>query len=713
MDQPSQRASIDHPQPLGKLLFTFAVVADTHVNQEEGKASSDFAVNRLSNARNRFVIHEINRAAPAFVLHLGDIVHPTPIHPGYATAAAAFHALAAELQCPLYLTPGNHDVGDKPGDWLPVPSVNDDFLSLYRQHFGEHYYSFNANACHFVIIDAQIINSGLRCEAEQRRWLEEGLAAHSSRRIFLCSHYPPYLFDADEESHYDNIDEPGRSWLLALCARYKVEALFAGHVHNFWYHLQGETEIYLLPSTAFVRLDYSEMFRVEPAPERGRNDAPKLGFFLVEVHERGHVAHATRTFGAELAQGATPDRPIERVAPVHTKSIVQSPIGIDLRYPWAERVEVAASGALDEFGRKAARNDYPLMSLWEMGIRRLRVPIGDLSNTETRERMRVLKRMGHEFTVYSHGLPSGSMSRVLKENIHLVETLEIIAGRREVDKLVKHVLELKATAPINVHLSKLQRQDDVQHHGEPARHVIQCGFSIGEIGQIHELLESGDARAAFDGFLFTVVRDASPSEDIARISTMMQEIGKRGCAYVRLAADNPAVAMEDDLANANRVAEAAIAAFAFPDVYVLLDTFADVDRGYFPRAGLVDRKYNPRIAGDVCRNLHGAMNSLLPPLSMAQVDSIVGARAVALTGGAEYWLAVMPDRPISVGSFPWPSGMQVPLSHGKCIDLVSSEIEPLNGTIRDIGGKASMHIDRSVICNAPMLLGFGLPEKYQ
>ena len=57
-----------------------------------------------------------------------------------------------------------------------MPSVNDEFLALYKQHFGEHYYSFDANDCHFVIIDAQIVNSGLSCEAEQRHWLEADLA---------------------------------------------------------------------------------------------------------------------------------------------------------------------------------------------------------------------------------------------------------------------------------------------------------------------------------------------------------------------------------------------------------------------------------------------------------------------------------------------------------------------------------------------------------
>ena len=44
------------------------------VNQEEGKTSSPFAVNALANARTRFVLEEVNRLAPPFVIHLGDIV---------------------------------------------------------------------------------------------------------------------------------------------------------------------------------------------------------------------------------------------------------------------------------------------------------------------------------------------------------------------------------------------------------------------------------------------------------------------------------------------------------------------------------------------------------------------------------------------------------------------------------------------------------------
>ena len=685
---------------LGARIFSFAVVADTHVNQEEGKASSDFAVNRLSNARNRRVLHELNRAHPAFVLHLGDIVHPTPSHPEYAKAAAAFHELAAVLNCPLYLTPGNHDVGDKPGDWLPVPSVSEPFLDLYRQHFGEHYFSFDSHGCHFIVIDAQIINSGLASEAAQRSWLERDLQAHAGARTFLCSHYPPFLLEPGEESHYDNLDEPGRAWLLDLLAKHKPEALFAGHVHNFWYHLHGDTEIYLLPSTAFVRLDYSELFRIEPAPERGRNDAGKLGFMIIDVHERSHVAHTIRSYGVSLAPGeALADE--RKLAPVHPKSIVRPLLGIDLRHPWAETMEVAASGALDEFSRKPARNDYPVMALWEMGIRRLRVPLADLCNPQTRERMRALQRCGQTFTVYTHEVPPGAAREALIAHAGLIVEWEVIAPLHRIDAVAEQVARVKAHTGLPVTLSKLRRPDDAHHHGLKARHAIEHGFQLAEQEQIRTLLTSGTARAAFDAFLFRISHSTSASDQVVAIGHLARSLDRKAChGYVRLAGDNPAQARDDDLANANLVAESMLAALVYPDVQLWLDTLDDFDRGYFPRSGLVDRRYNPRLAGHVVRNLHAAVASDAAAGGSIEERSISLGRLLIAASPAVCWVLLLPDRKGVLEAFPW--ALRESPASVEWIDLAGGRIEAIRCK-RMAGSNAVLELHRPLEVLAPTL----------
>ena len=57
-----------------------------------------------------------------------------------------------------------------------------------------------------------------------------------------------------------------------------------------------------------------------------------------------------------------------------------------------------------------------------------------------------------------------------------------------------------------------------------------------------------------------------------------------------------------------RVEKAVVAGYANPDVRIFLDTFMDHDRGYFPRAGLYDRRLNPRRAAFVLRHLNSAIN---------------------------------------------------------------------------------------------------------
>jgi metallophosphoesterase superfamily enzyme len=76
-------------------LFSFVVVADTHVNESDNVSSSPFETNHLANERSRFVFQDIAamNPAPEFVVHLGDIVHPMPALPTFMQAVEQFKAL--------------------------------------------------------------------------------------------------------------------------------------------------------------------------------------------------------------------------------------------------------------------------------------------------------------------------------------------------------------------------------------------------------------------------------------------------------------------------------------------------------------------------------------------------------------------------------------------------------------------------------------------
>lgn len=493
----------------GDLSFRFVVIADTHVNAEDGKTSSPFAANAKANTRAHAVLADIDRWAPAFVAHVGDIVHPVPELPSFEPACVRFKALAAGLRAPLYLACGNHDVGDKPVDWMPAGTVTQAHVDAYRRIFGPDFYSFDANACHFIVINAQVINSGLPAEAEQRAWLELDFEQHKDKRTFLFTHYPPYVSDRFEAPSYDNIDEPGRTWLLELIRKYRPEALFAGHVHNQWYGLFERTELYILPSTAFVRQDYTELFRVVPLRDYGRDDTPKLGYYIVDVHQRGHVAHFIRSDGAEAPANVSGSLDAPR-SPVHTKTNLAAAVGVDMRHAWIEWTDIAATGGVQEFERKRTRNDYPLIALWEMGCRKLRVPLQDLLDPPVRERMRLLRRLGHRFTAYVFGTPGAAAQATLNEHRGIVEALEVITPWERAIHVARELAPLRSALGVRVYLSKLRHHEDAKFDGSKFNHFINHGFVPAEHEALAAFARSPEARAGVDGFVVRIPKDKMP-----------------------------------------------------------------------------------------------------------------------------------------------------------------------------------------------------------
>lgn len=576
-------------RPTGRVLFKVAIVSDTHVNEKEDFSASPYPANAEANPRARHALAQLDACGAAFIVHLGDMINPVPELPSYVDAVRNFHALTRDLATPIHLVPGNHDIGDKAVSWMPAGMVNGEYIALYRRHFGKDYYAFAHEECHFIVINAPLINSGDPAEKEQAEWLETYLAEHAGRRMFLFTHYPIFITRSDEPESYDNIGEPGRSWLLALIRKYRPEALFAAHVHNFWYDVVGDTECYVTPSTCFVRHDYSEMYRIDGGDQHGRNDTAKLGFLTLDVHERGHVAHYHRSYGAKLAGGAA--RPGRLGPRPHVKTSPLAHVYVDMRHAWAEEMVVAPSGAVDEFQRKKARNDYPLMALWEMGIRGLRVPIQDLIDPTTRRRMQLMHDVGHVFQVYLYGVPDVETTAILQANAGLVAKMELVLGWDDVRALSGEMESLKTRLGLKTILSRVNRKDGAKHAGGRFNHLISHGFTIAEIDEL--VAFAGANPGLVDGFQFTIQRSASPWSASRTLCEFSRATGCHAVLYVKSTEASPAQTFDDEAANAERFAAAAMSGTGYR-IDVVLDTFDDADRGYFARLGLVDRRYNPR-----------------------------------------------------------------------------------------------------------------------
>ncbi|MDJ0954957.1 MAG: metallophosphoesterase [Acidimicrobiia bacterium] len=566
--------------------FRFLVIADSHIRPPDQEVDA-YPSNAWMVERNEFIVELCNRIDASFVVHLGDIVHPLPVEASHAEAISIARGVYDDLRHPIHFVPGNHDVGDKPNALVAVPAVDEANYPVFEEAWGPASKSFDVGGCHFVIVDAQVLNSGFQREADQRTWLERDLAEASAagHRIFLFTHYPPFVRERHENEHYDNIGEPARTWLLDLCERFSVESVFSGHVHTFLYNRHGSTDLYVAPSTGFVRPDYSEVAAVPPPLENGRDDPPKLGVFIVEVTDDGHAVQPIRSFGS---------RPAEVRLPVRIPTLVDqtwtSPIGVTLRHGWRQVSDFPTAG-LDEFRRKRIRNDAPLLALWEARIADVRVPIADLADPAGVSRLRDLAGRGMRFTAFSGGVPDRSTIELVRSIAPDLHRWEVIAPGDRFEDVVLEISGIEVDG-IRIAISPIV---PIGAPGSAVHHFVSAGFDVDARDDMERLGEI-DGAGLFQEAVFRVAWPAGDGDVLDRARAAAAHVGRRAVVVAELPRAGESSEFTDDDAVGNHVATIASLAEHHPGTSVFLDGFMDHDRGYYPRHGLLDRAFNPRPA---------------------------------------------------------------------------------------------------------------------
>jgi len=582
----------------GAHLFSFAIITDTHIRPPGGDESSPFPVNDLANGRARYAVAAIAAQSPDFTIHLGDMVHPLPHLPTYAAAASEARMILQPLEPRLHFVPGNHDVGDKPMPAMPAGPVDDKSVAIYDRHFGPGHYSFDHKNLHVVVVNSSIVNSSSKHEDEQRRWLEQDLSDHAGGRILLFSHYPPYINAPNEQPHYDNYSEPGRSWLLELVNRFKVEAVFSGHVHQFFYNRLGNTPLYCLPPTSFTRQDYSELYDVGPADQFGRNDEGKFSTAMVDVFEKGHRVRVYPTDGRELDGGKSTPTDFQ----AFPSSGKLHPLTLHLRHGWARSKDMPYNGPMEEFSRKRARNDYTLLRLWQMGIGCVRTPLSDLLDPEYGPRVQDFHAAAISFTFFCGGLPDAKQWQACRDNARLVNAVECVTCKPDLSDIAEALSIFSAGDGPPLYLGKSHSSADEPKHGSKFAHSVSFGFKWEERDTLLAALKQHDRNGVVQGVVFQVNLHDDLSKRLGELDQFAVDIDLKVTANIRLADVNPAVASFDDEVIVRRVEETLEVAPGLKRTALQLDTFADIDRGYHPRHGLLDRRYNFRTAGRLLMN---------------------------------------------------------------------------------------------------------------
>ncbi len=185
------------PAPDG--CFTFCVTGDTRSNFEVA----------------RMIMTHAAAESPAFILSDGDIVRSG------APEELAHHHMAlvqAVAPIPVIPAPGNHEHGPN-RDFAPFKAIysNDQF-------------SFDYAECRFIGINN---TDGFPSMGyDDLAYLEQELAKPGARHAFVILHVPPLFL----EKAVDCTDGRGFRWnskrFRALMSKYKVDGVFAGHIHG-------------------------------------------------------------------------------------------------------------------------------------------------------------------------------------------------------------------------------------------------------------------------------------------------------------------------------------------------------------------------------------------------------------------------------------------------------------------------------------------------
>lgn len=196
--------------PSGQASFQFVAFGDTRTRHDVHKK----------------VVEAVIKAAPDFVLHTGDLVADGED----ASQWPVFFSIEKNLLnktvfCPV---PGNHERGSR----------------LYYDAFDQRvpYYSFDWGSAHFSMLNNDLANvspnSAVREAfwAEQMRWLEADLAAAQKADLrFIAMHSPPMTAVKRRQREIT----PEEAQVMALCEKYKIHVVFAGHDHNYQHHFKN------------------------------------------------------------------------------------------------------------------------------------------------------------------------------------------------------------------------------------------------------------------------------------------------------------------------------------------------------------------------------------------------------------------------------------------------------------------------------------------
>ena len=251
----------------------FNAIHDFHNPASEfvAKDKSDLSILLVSDTGSKnLVLRKVLQEANAskdydFIMYLGDL----PVN----ASLVSYYWMLNDLKpfigdTPFYTLPGNHDVTRRIG--LTRKHFKD--KSFYETVMGQRYYWFGYGNTLFITLDS----SDESLDDEQLTWLDDTLRKIRPmfKNCIIMGHVPP--INSCPDCFEDHITDSVSTQKFAnIIKKYKINAMFFGHVHFYSKAKFENIDFYTTPSSG----------------QSVRNPKDRrFGYIKVNIDKRGNVA---------------------------------------------------------------------------------------------------------------------------------------------------------------------------------------------------------------------------------------------------------------------------------------------------------------------------------------------------------------------------------------------------------------------------------------
>ncbi|MDI9348042.1 MAG: metallophosphoesterase [Methylacidiphilales bacterium] len=196
----------------GGYKFNFAFISDTHIASEpDGTFIKKWDTSLVE------AVKQLNQKSDQvdFVIVGGDLTHT-----GKPEEFSRVKEILSQLQKPIYFAIGEHDC------------LHDASGAMWKDHFGDDYYSFDHKNVHFVVINSIMKSdqTGKFIIAKpQLEWLHNDLSKVSKEtEVVLISHLPLVNVKNIDDSSFNSDGHIVQS----LLTTFNKASVFFGHVHQ-------------------------------------------------------------------------------------------------------------------------------------------------------------------------------------------------------------------------------------------------------------------------------------------------------------------------------------------------------------------------------------------------------------------------------------------------------------------------------------------------